>query len=109
MKIEVLKDIRKAEEDYKLAIQEASEKRRTMIGNAELEADNLIQKAHADSEEFKKQRIIEAKQQAGVRYEKILADGNAQAAALESRGRQNLPRAVDLLTARFREQLHVSS
>ncbi|NLV26248.1 MAG: ATPase [Methanomicrobiales archaeon] len=109
MKIEVLKDIRLAEEDYKKMISEAQEKRKTITTSAELEADNMIQKAHADAEEFKKQRIADARKEADNRYQRIISDGKAEAMALENKGRQNLPKAVDLLVSRFREQLNVSS
>jgi V/A-type H+-transporting ATPase subunit G/H len=109
MKIEVLKDIRLAEEDYKKMISEAQEKRKTIIASAELEADNMIQKAHADAEEFKKQRIADARKEADNRYQRIVSDGKAEAMALENKGRQNLPKAVDLLVSRFREQLNVST
>jgi V/A-type H+-transporting ATPase subunit G/H len=101
MKIEVLKDIRLAEEDYKKMISEAQEKRKTITTSAELEADNMIQQAREDAEEFKKQRIADARKEADNR--------KAEAMALENKGRQNLPKAVDLLVSRFREQLHVSS
>ncbi|HWQ67546.1 MAG TPA: ATP synthase archaeal subunit H [Methanospirillum sp.] len=109
MKIEVLKDIKNAEEDYKKMISEAQERRKSAIANAELEADNQVQKAHTDAEEYKKQRIADARSQATMRYEKIVSDGKSQAVALESRGRQNLAKAVDLLVSRFREQLNVSA
>lgn len=109
MKIEVLKDIKKAEEDYKKMISEAEEKRRITIASAELEADNQVQKAHDDALEFKKQRIAEARREAQSRYEKIISDGRAEAMTLESKGRQNIKKAVDLLMSRFKEQLHVSS
>ena len=109
MKIEVLKDIRLAEEDYKKMISEAQEKRKTITNSAELESDNMIQKAHADAEEFKKQRIADARKEADNRYQRIVSDGKAEAMALENKGRQNLPKAVDLLVSRFREQLNVST
>jgi V/A-type H+/Na+-transporting ATPase subunit G/H len=109
MKIEVLKDIRLAEEDYKKMISEAQEQRKTITSNAELEADNMIQKAYSDAEEFKKQRIAEARKEADNRYQRIVSDGKAEAMALENKGRENLPKATDLLVTRFREQLNVSS
>ena len=109
MKIEVLKDIRLAEEDYKKMISEAQEKRKSITTGAELEADNLVLKAQEDAESYKKQRIAEARKEADNRYQRIINDGKAEATALENRGRQNLSKAVDLLVTRFREQLHVSS
>ena len=109
MKIEVLKDIKNAEEDYKKMISEAQDKRKTITTSAELEADNMIKQAHVDAEEFKKQRIADARREADNRYQRIISDGKAEVMALENKGRQNLPKAVDLLVSRFREQLHVSS
>lgn len=109
MKIEVLKDIKNAEEDYKKMISQAQERRKTLVASAELEADNLIQKAQEDAEEFKKQQIADARSQATMKHDKIISDGKAEAVALESRGRQNLAKAVDLLVKRFKEQLNVSA
>jgi V/A-type H+-transporting ATPase subunit G/H len=109
MKIEVLKDIKNAEEEYKKMISQAQEQRKSVVASAELEAENLAQKAQEDAEEFKKQRIADARNQAAIRHDKIISDGKAEAIALESRGRQNLAKAVDLLVTRFKEQLNVSS
>ncbi len=109
MKIEVLKDIKNAEEDYKKMISQAQEQRRTFITSADLEADNLIQKAQEDAEEFKKQQIADARNQSVMKRDRIVSEGKANAMALESRGRQNLAKAVDLLVTRFKEQLNVSS
>lgn len=108
MKIEVLKDIKNAEEDYKKMISQAQERRKTLVASAELEADNLVQKAQEDAEEFKKQQITDARSRAQMKHDKIISDGKAEAVALESRGRQNLAKAVDLLVTRFKEQLNVS-
>ena len=69
----------------------------------------MIQKAQEDAEEFKKQQIADARKQAESRHGKIISDGKAEAVALESRGRQNLAKAVDLLVTRFKEQLNVSA
>ncbi|HWQ64497.1 MULTISPECIES: ATP synthase archaeal subunit H [Methanospirillum] len=109
MKIEVLKDIKNAEEDYKKMISQAQERRKSLIASAELEADNLIHKAQEDAEEFKKQQIADARKEAEMRHARIISDGKAEAVALESRGRQNLAKAVDLLVTRFKEQLNVSA
>ncbi len=109
MKIEVLNDIKNAEEDYKKMISEAQEKRKSTIAGAELEAENILIKARDDAEEFRKQRISEAHSQAGARYEKIISDGKDSVMILEQKGRNNLGIAVDLLVTRFREQLHVSA
>ena len=109
MKIEVLKDIKSAEEDYKKMISQAQEQRKSLVASADLEADNLIQKAQEDAEEFKKQRITDSRSQAMSRHDMIISDGKAEAVALESRGRQNLAKAVDLLVNRFKEQLDVSA
>jgi len=109
MKVEVLKDIRNAEDEYKSTIAAANETRRTLIASAELEADNLVQDAIKNAEEYKKQCIADARSQATETYEKIVRDGKDQAAALESKGRQNVDKAIELLVTRFKGQLNVSS
>jgi len=57
----------------------------------------------------KKQCIADARSQATATYDKIVRDGKEQAAALESKGRQNLDKAIELLVTRFKEQLNVSA
>jgi len=109
MKIEVLKDIKKAEEEYKTMISEAEAGRVKALADAQLEGDNLIQKAHVEAEEYKKKRIADAKSTAAFRYDAIVKKGRDQAAVLEQKGRQNIDKAVELLVSRFKEQLHVQS
>ena len=89
-------------------ISEAQEKRKTITTSAELEADNMISRPV---------KMLKSSKNSGLqmhgrndnRYQRIVSDGKAEAMALENKGRQNLPKAVDLLVSRFREQLHVSS
>jgi len=109
MKVEVLKDIRHAEDEYKSIIAAANETRRTLIASAELEADNLVQDATKQAEEYKKQCIADARSQATETYDNIVRKGKDQAAALESKGRQNVDKAIELLVTRFKGQLNVSS
>jgi V/A-type H+-transporting ATPase subunit G/H len=109
MKVEVLKDIKNAEDEYKSTIAAANETRRTLIASAEIEADNIVQDATKQAEEYKKQCIADARSQATAAYDKIVRDGKEQAAALESKGRQNLDKAIELLVTRFKEQLNVSA
>ncbi len=109
MKIEVLKDIKKTEEEYKKMISEAEAARVKSLADAQLEGDNLIQKANADAEEYKKKCIADAKSTAASRYDAILKKGRAEATVLEQKGRQNLDKAVEMLVDRFKEQLHVQS
>jgi V/A-type H+-transporting ATPase subunit G/H len=109
MKVEVLKDIRHAEDEYKSIIAAANETRRTLIASAELEADNLVQDAAKQAEEYKKQRIADARSQATQTYEQIVHKGKDQAAALESKGRQNVDKVIEMLVTRFKGQLNVSS
>ena len=92
-----------------LGASQAQEQRKSLVASADQEADNLIHKAQEDAEEFKKQRIADSRSQATIRHDKIISDGKAEALALESRGRQNLAKAVDLLVNRFKEQLNVSA
>ena len=109
MKVEVLKDIKNAEDEYRSTIAAANEARRTLIASAELEADNLVQNAAKDAEEYKKQCIADARSQATETYEQIVRKGKDQAAALESKGRQNVDKVIELLVTRFKGQLNVSS
>ena len=97
MKVEVLKDIKNAEDEYKSTIATANETRRTIIASAEVEADNLVQEVTKQVEQYKKDYITDARRKATATYDKIVSDGKQQAADLESKGRQNLDEAIKLL------------
>jgi V/A-type H+-transporting ATPase subunit G/H len=109
MKVEVLKDIKIAENEYKSTIATANETRRTLIASAEVEADNLVQEATKQAEQYKKQYIADARSKATTTYDKIVSEGKLKTADLESKGRQNLDKAIMLLVTRFKEQLNVPS
>jgi len=107
MRTEVLRDIKKTEEEYRTMIQTAQDERRHKRSQAELEADNLVTKAQTNAEEYKKLKLEEARRQAASRHAAITKEGEAKAAALRHKGAQQRNKAVQLLVVRFREQLHV--
>ena len=109
MKTEVLKDIKKAEEEYQSMISKAQEETKHNRSQAELEADNLVTKAQSNAEKYKKLKLEEARQQAAQKHAEIINNGKQRALALKEKGQKNLSKAVQLLVLRFREQLHVSA
>jgi V/A-type H+-transporting ATPase subunit G/H len=109
MKSEVLKNIKQAEEEYRIRISEAKAEREKRISEAKLEADNLIMKAKSDIEEYKKKRLTDAREEAARTRRAIIKTGEERAAALRNRGKKNLDKAAALLIARLKEQLHVTA
>jgi V/A-type H+-transporting ATPase subunit G/H len=109
MKTEVLRDIKKTEEEYQSMISAAQEEKKQRHSQAELESDNLITKAQSNAEQYKKLKLDEARRQAAGKHAEIMNTGNQRAASLKERGRSNLSKAVQLLVSRFREQLHVNA
>ena len=109
MKTEVLRDIKKAEEEYQSTIGKAQEEKKQRHSQAELEADNLVSKAQSNAEQYKKLKLEEARDQAALKHAEIIKSGNQRAAALRMKGEQNLSKAVQLLVLRFKEQLHVKA
>jgi len=109
MKTEVLRDIKKAEEDYLSVISKAQEQKKKRHSEAELESDNLVTKAQSNAEQYKKLKLEEARHQAALKHAEIIKGGNQRAAALKQKGEQDLPKAVQLLVLRFKEQLHVKA
>lgn len=88
---------------------EAEAERKRSISSAELEADNLILKASNGAEEYKKQRLADARQQAAMKHAEIIRAGDLRAAELREKGSKNLDKAVELLVSRFKEQLDVNA
>ncbi len=109
MRTEVLRDIKKTEEEYRTTISAAQDERKLKRSQAELEADNLVTKAQGNVEEYKKLKLEEARRQAALRHADILKEGDQRAAALKAKGAPHLSQAVQLLVARFKEQLHVNA
>jgi V/A-type H+-transporting ATPase subunit G/H len=109
MKTEVLRDIKKTEEDYQKTITAAQEEKKYRHSQAELEADNLVTKAQSNAEQYKKLKLEEARQQAAIKHAEIIKSGNQRAAAISEKGSKNLKKAVQLLVMRFKEQLHVKA
>ena len=109
MKTEVLRDIKKAEEEYQTMISKAQEEKKQKHSQAELEADNLVTKAQSNAEQYKKLKLEEARNQAALKHAEIIRNGNQRAAALKEKGQKNLSKAVQLLVSRFKEQLNVSA
>jgi V/A-type H+-transporting ATPase subunit G/H len=109
MKTEVLRDIKKAEEEYQSTIGKAQEEKKQRHSQAELEGDNLVSKAQSNAEQYKKLKLEEARHQAALKHAEIIKSGNQRAAALRMKGEQNLSKAVQLLVLRFKVLLVVKA
>jgi V/A-type H+/Na+-transporting ATPase subunit G/H len=109
MKTEVLRDIKKTEEDYQKTISAAREEKKRRHSQAELEADNMVTKAQSNAEQYKKLKLEEARHQAALKHAEIIKNGNQRAAVIQEKGSKNLEKAVQLLVMRFKEQLHVKA
>lgn len=109
MKTEVLRDIKKTEEEYQKTITAAQEEKKHRRSQAELEADNLVTKAQSNAEQYKKLKLEEARHQASLKHAEIIQSGNQRAAGIREKGSKNLKKAVQLLVMRFKEQLHVEA
>ena len=106
MKTEVLEAIRKAEKEYEAEIAQAKAERERRIAAATLEADGLIMKARSGTEEYKKQRLEEARREAGRRRDAIMRAGEQQAALLREQAGKKLDAAVRLLMKRFEAEVY---
>ncbi len=107
MKTEVLKSIRATEEEYQSRISTVMAERKRNLSDSELEAGNIVMKATANADEYKKMRLAEARQQAERKHAEIVREGERKAADLKAKGSNNLNPAVELLVSRFKEKLHV--
>jgi V/A-type H+/Na+-transporting ATPase subunit G/H len=105
MRIEVLKSIKQSEEAYKTMIAEARAEKERRINAARLEADNMVIRAAADVEEYKKKRLADAHAEAAIKRRAIMKEGEERVNALRAKGKKNQEKAVAFLTTRFKEQL----
>ncbi|MCZ0860611.1 MAG: ATPase [Methanocorpusculum sp.] len=109
MKTEVLKSIKETEAQCKSTITAAQTEREQILANARLEADNLIAKATTVAEDYKKQRLSDARNVAAAKHAAIVEQGKAEADATIVQGSKKLPQAASLFVERFKEKLHVSA
>jgi V/A-type H+-transporting ATPase subunit G/H len=109
MKTEVLKAIRKAEEEYQAEIAKAKVERERRIAAATLEADSLVMKARTGTEEFKKQRLEEARREAARKRDGIMRSGEQQASLLREQAGKKLDIAVRLLMKRFEAEVYAQN
>ena len=66
-------------------IRDAQAERKKSLSDAELEAENLVRKAQKDAEDYRNQRLTEARAEAQNRYAEIVREGEARAEALKHR------------------------
>ncbi|HJK77725.1 ATPase [Methanocorpusculum vombati] len=109
MKTEVLKSIKETEAQCKSTITAAQTEREQILANARLEADNLIAKATTVAEDYKKQRLSDARNVAAAKHAAIVEQGKTDADATIAQGSKKLPQAASLFVERFKEKLHVSA
>ncbi|HJJ29649.1 MAG TPA: ATPase [Methanocorpusculum sp.] len=109
MKTEVLKSIKETEAKSKSTITSAQSAAEQTLANAKLEADSLIAKATMIAEDYKKQRLLDARNVATAKHAAIVTQGKADADHLISAGSKKLPQATSLFVERFKEKLHVSA
>ncbi|HJK02466.1 MAG TPA: ATPase [Methanocorpusculum sp.] len=109
MKTEVLKSIKETEAQCKSTITAAKNEREQILANARLEADNLIAKAIIIAEDYKKQRLSDARNVATAKHAAIVEQGKVKADTIIAEGSKKLPQAIELLVERFKERLHVSA
>lgn len=108
MKTEVLKSIKETEAQCKSTITAAETEREQTLANARLEADNLIAKATSVAEDYKKQRLSDARNAAATKHTAIVKQGKADADATIVAGSKKLPQAASLFVERFKEKVHAA-
>jgi V/A-type H+-transporting ATPase subunit G/H len=106
MKTEVLKAIKKAEEEYQAEMTGAKAERERRLAAASLEADSLGMKAQTGTEEYKKKRLEDARREADRKREEIMRGGEQQASLLREQAGKKLDGAVRLLIKKFEAEVY---
>jgi vacuolar-type H+-ATPase subunit H len=106
MRTEVLQAIRKAEEEYQAEITKAKAEKERRIAAATLEADSLVMKARTGTEEYKKQRLEEARRETARKRDDIMRSGEQQAAIIREQAGKKIDGAVRLLMKRFEAEVY---
>ncbi|MDO5843754.1 MAG: ATPase [Methanocorpusculum sp.] len=109
MKTEVLKSIKETEAQSKSVVQAAEASAEKTISDANHEAESLIAKATQIAEDYKKQKLLDARNVSLTKHDAIVNQGKADADKLISSGEKKLQQATSLFVERFKEKLHVSA
>ena len=102
MKTEVLKAIRKAEEEYQAEMAQAKAEKEHSLAAATLETETLVNKARAGAEEYKKKRLEDARREGARKREEILKTGEHQASLPPGSERQKPGRGSEAPPQAFR-------
>ena len=109
MKTEVLKSIKETEAQCKSMSTAGQGEGEQSIADDRLEEGNVMARATAVAEDYKEQRLSDARNVAAAKQAAIVEQGKADADSTIAQGSKKLPQAASLFVERFKEKLHVSA
>ena len=99
--VEILLEIRGAEQKMKLMKEEALKEKDRIIEDADEEADQLIKNAQISTKNFYEDLVETAGEKIRIEREKIIEDGLKEADHLKKNADMQVERVVDYLVEKF--------
>lgn len=108
-KSETLLQVKDAEAKAKLLIEQADEKQRSIIAAARREAIDKVQKAEEDLRSKKESALSQEKLALATQRDELLRKGNEEAAGINGKAKDRVPKAKSLLKQQFERTLDAAT
>ena len=106
---DILSEIKKAEADAAVTVEQAEADRKAVIANARRDSVSKIQAAEADMREASEAEISAKKDELAAERGKLLSTGTAEAEKLEKKAAGKMPKVREFLNKEVERTLNAAS
>ncbi len=104
---EILSEIKKAEEDAKKAVSEATEAKNQTIAKARAEARQIVEDGEEDAVKTAQSALRSGEAEIDAKRNEIVEAGVREAESVAMKSQSNIPKAVDFLLEEFEREIRV--
>lgn len=104
---EILSEIKKAEEDAKKAVSEATEVKNQKIAQARAEARQIVEDGEEDAVKTAQNALRSGEAEIDAKRNEIVEKGVREAESVAMKSQSNIPNAVDFLLEEFEREIRV--
>ncbi|WNY29036.1 hypothetical protein MmiEs2_12500 [Methanimicrococcus stummii] len=104
---EILSEIKKAEEDAKKAVSEATESKNQKIAQARTEARQIIEDGEEDAVKTAQNALRSGEAEIDAKRNEIVEEGVREAESVAMKSQSNIPKAVNFLLEEFEREIRV--
>ncbi|MDR0767814.1 MAG: ATP synthase archaeal subunit H [Methanosarcinales archaeon] len=104
---EILSEIKKAEEDAKKAVSEATESKNRTIAKARSEARQIVEDGEEEAVKSAQNALRSGEAEIDAKRNAIVGEGVREAESVAMKSQSNIPKAVDFLLEEFEREIRV--